>query len=252
MERVSFILEGSERRISALLNPESLEVRRWSGVRRRQLDGQDLSRPMAADDEVVLTSGGRTELTMQLLFDVGVSGSSGPPVSDVRQLTGPFRALAENIQRQGDRMVAPRVRFVWGKAWNVPGFVLEVAERFERFQPAGQPTRSWLTLRLRRALDEHELAPAHAASAAALDPALEFSGTPEDDAAPVHLVRGTEDGAAERLDLIAARHYGNPAYWRHIAEANDLEDPQETSPGDTLILPAAESLDRAPPSEDAP
>jgi nucleoid-associated protein YgaU len=40
----------------------------------------------------------------------------------------------------------------------------------------------------------------------------------------------------ERLDWIAYQEYGRAAYWRHIAETNDLADPTDIRPGQILQL----------------
>jgi hypothetical protein len=44
--------------------------------------------------------------------------------------------------------------------------------------------------------------------------------------------------AGERIDTIAAEEYGDPAKWRLIAAANDLDDPAVLRPGQALNLPA--------------
>jgi nucleoid-associated protein YgaU len=38
------------------------------------------------------------------------------------------------------------------------------------------------------------------------------------------------------LDWIAYQEYGAPAYWRHIAETNNLDDPKALYPGQILKL----------------
>jgi nucleoid-associated protein YgaU len=44
--------------------------------------------------------------------------------------------------------------------------------------------------------------------------------------------------AGDRLDLIAAREYGDAGLWRHIADANNLTDPGRLNVGQSLIIPA--------------
>lgn len=151
MERVAFLIEATNQRLGCLLNPESLTLRRQAGiVPRRSATGQ-LTGAGLADDPLLFTGGGRTELELDLLFDVALAGSSIAS-EDVRDLTGPLWRLAENSA--GDdpagRNSPPRVRFIWGKAWNIPGVVVAVAERLEHFTAAGVPRRSWLRLRLLR------------------------------------------------------------------------------------------------------
>ena len=172
MERVTFLIERTGARVSCLLNPESLEARRTAGlIRREGAGGAILGRPRS-DDPVVAVGGGTTEFDLQLLFDVDVANEGRPPprhqidpvtgqvvspadpalapVIDVRSLTQPLWAMAENGEPIDGSLAPQRVRFIWGKSWNVPGVIVAVAERLERFDAAGVPQRSWLSLRLRR------------------------------------------------------------------------------------------------------
>lgn len=148
MERIAFLLEETGERIDCLLNPESFVVRRVAGVQPRRSIGGPLTGAALTDDPLLYTGGGRTELTLDLLFDISLA--TGPtPLTDVRMLTQPLWNLAEN--RTDDNSGKPTlVRFIWGKAWNVPAVVAAVAERYEYFTPEGIPQRSWLRLRLVR------------------------------------------------------------------------------------------------------
>jgi len=40
----------------------------------------------------------------------------------------------------------------------------------------------------------------------------------------------------QTLDWIAYQEYGDPAYWRHIAETNNLANPMDLRPGQALKL----------------
>jgi nucleoid-associated protein YgaU len=44
-------------------------------------------------------------------------------------------------------------------------------------------------------------------------------------------------GHGETLSGIAGRLYGDPAQWRPLAVANDLDDPINLAPGLTLVVP---------------
>jgi len=44
--------------------------------------------------------------------------------------------------------------------------------------------------------------------------------------------------SADRIDIIASEEYGDPGNWRPIAEANNLDDPEQLIPGHVLIVPA--------------
>ena len=100
MERVAFLIEDTNARIGCLLNPESLVIRRQAGVRPRRSGGGLVTGADLADDQLLYSGGGSTELTMNLLFDVSLAGSS-IAADDVRDLTGPFWRLAESSQAGG-------------------------------------------------------------------------------------------------------------------------------------------------------
>lgn len=48
--------------------------------------------------------------------------------------------------------------------------------------------------------------------------------------------------ASETLDWIAYKEYGNPAYWRYLAQANNLSDPRNLRPGQILRIPKFPAL----------
>ncbi len=242
MERVAFLVEETGERIACLLNPESVVVRRQAGVRPLGVGVGRLTGVEAADEALLYTGGGRTELELDLLFDVSLAGSS-LPVQDVRDLTHPLWQLAENVVGEGYRR-PPRVRFVWGKAWNVPAVVAAVAERLERFSPGGVPERSWLRLRLLRVVDRPGAATRETSSLPVLPAAAPPTSTtlflPEGAERNLrfHQLRGGGDGAGERLDQLAERYFGNPAMWRWIAAANAIADPLRPPANAVLAVPA--------------
>src|SRR5918992_121849 len=96
MERVAFLLEETGQRVGALLNPESVVVRRQAGVRRRRSVAGGLTGTALADDPLLFTGGGRTELELELLFDTSLVGSTMVS-DDVQGLTRPLWELAENV-----------------------------------------------------------------------------------------------------------------------------------------------------------
>ena len=217
MERVTFLVADTGSRISCLLNPEKLVRRRLAGLRTAVSGSGVLAGPAASDDVLISTGGGRTELDLELLFDVELTPAQAAPAAavDVRDLTKPLWDLAEN----GPTRTGPAaVRFCWG-LWNVLCVVTAVAEQLERFDASGTPGRSWLTMRLVRVPDPNP-APVQALHAT-LDPGI------------------TDDGTAggERLDELAARYYGAPWLWRLIAVANDLYDSPVAPAGRTLVIP---------------
>ena len=150
MERVAFIVERTGERIDCLLNPDTVVVRRSAGLRTRRTAGGLVTGTRLADDPLLATGGGRTEIELELLFDATIAGEDALPSGNVQDLTRPLWDLSENAVGDDDYGVPRQVRFVWGKTWNVLALVAAVAERFERFTMTGVPERSWLHLRLAR------------------------------------------------------------------------------------------------------
>ena len=233
MERVAFLIEQTNERLSCLLNPETLIIRRAAGIRPRQSSGGQLTGVGLSDDPLLYTGGGRTELELDLLFDITLLGSS-VETPDVRNLTAPFWNLAEN--RGGGYAAPPILRFIWGKYWNIPVVVAAVSEKLENFSPDGAPGRSWLRMRLLR-VREPAAQPAPPVQTDA-PPSLEGIDT---ELAPERL-QFHEVSGGDRLDEIAAQFYGVPGYWRVIAEFNGLADPFALQAGMVLVIPPAPQL----------
>jgi len=229
MERVAFLIENTGERIGCLLNPRSLTIQRTAGVRPRQTISGPVSGGWLTDDPLLFTGGGRTELTLELLFDVTIAGST-VQTSDVRELTRPLWELTERTSASDSGFPRyPQVRFVWGKAWNVPGVIVAVAERLEHFTAEGEPRRSWLRMRLVRVAEpdvsddpESSLLPMTLAP-------------PEQGEEVFHEVMGDE-----RLEDLAAAYYGDPSLWRLIADANSIDDPLHVPAGTVLRIPPPE------------
>ena len=254
MERVAFLLERTGERLVCLLNPESLTMRRTAGVRPRSSAGGSLRGAGLSDDPLVYTGGGITELLLDLLFDVTLADVSAPP-EDVRTLTRPLFELAEGGVAPDGFTEPPVVRFVWGKQWNIPGVVTAVAERLEQFTPEGAPQRSWLRMRLVRVSEptgsRAATAPPPLADLEDLDIPPELMDVHEviGGGPPREAGSGSEDSseieggpAAERLDEIAWRRYGDCRFWRIIAGFNQIENPLDIPAGSLLRLPPLSAL----------
>lgn len=258
MERVAFLIEESNERLRCLLNPETLVIRRTAGVRPHPAISGQLTRTGLTEDPLLYTGGGRTEWQLDLLFDVALAGSS-ITTEDVRELTAPLWRLAENTASQSGQRRPPQVRFLWGKAWDIPAVVVAVAEQFEQFLPSGIPQRSWLRLRLWR-VDEAAEPPVvtsqlsvSSEQLAVVSETVGLTETlPEEMPAPaedwgVHELMGggelaetgevEEAAVGERLDQLAYEYYGDAALWRLLAVANSVTDPLRLAAGALLRIP---------------
>ncbi|WP_026607995.1 hypothetical protein [Methylocapsa acidiphila] len=276
MQRVLFLIEQTGERISALLNPERLEFTRRSGFRAASHATGAITGVGLSDDLVIATGGGATELTLDLLFDVdlteasigeGVGASAaldgfavdsngqglglqatediGRPV-DVRELTRPFWNLSENSFAQGRRGAPPQVRFIWGRSWNVPGVIVAIAERFERFDEEGRPRRSLLRMRLRRVAEldvdtGKGVGTGLPSPSTSVTPFFEPPTAPSPElleAADRIEISTDENGLPNlRLDQLAAEVYGDPSLWRYVAAFNGIEDPLHLTGGMAIAVP---------------
>jgi len=181
-----------------------------------------------------------TEILLDLLFDVSLVEST-TATEDVRDLTRPLMELAEGQESEDGYGQVPLVRFVWGKSWNVLGVVAAVSERLEYFTSNGAPQRSWLRMRFLRTGDSS------AAGSEGSDDDLSLDDLPDEIDVPpdelnAHQITGAGEepeggGSTERLDEIAALHYGNPAWWRLIATFNDIDNPWDIAAGRLLMIP---------------
>ena len=253
MDRAAFLIESTNERIRCLLNPDSVLIRRTAGVRPARSATGHLTGTGLVDDPLLYTGGGRTELQLDLLFDVEIAGSS-ITTTDVRDLTAPLWNLAESASGQGsaDNTYGtsyggpPIVRFVWGKSWNIPGVVSDIAERLEQFTAEGVPQRSWLRMRLLRVSEPESPPPERGIliPGEIVDAAQQVAA--QDEEADLEEIRthevlgGSSEGDAtqgERLDEIAARYYGDPSLWRLIATFNNVSDPDHLTPGTILRIP---------------
>src|SRR5437764_14761554 len=97
MKTAAFLTEATGERIGCLLNPASVVLRRRAGVVPRHSPGGKLTGSNLADDPLLYTGGGQTELWLELLFDINVAGST-IPAENVQDLTRPLWQLAENSE----------------------------------------------------------------------------------------------------------------------------------------------------------
>ena len=146
MERVSF-LSPDGIHVACLMNPEEIVITRTAGTTVQKTAGASLTRQ---NDPVQRLSGGTTRLVLKLLFDATLSNATSLP-GDVRALTEPLWKLSAESGRHFD--YSRKIRFMWGKNWNIPGDIESISERLEQFTGQGAPQRAWLTVSFVAAID---------------------------------------------------------------------------------------------------
>ncbi|MET9461228.1 hypothetical protein ABZY05_40330 [Streptomyces canus] len=191
-------------RWQALLNPTELSFSRKNLYQATQSAGT--SAPQQS-----FSGGEPDQVQIDLLLDgtgvVGEPGSIGPLLD----------ALLELTRFQGDTHQPYYVHAHWGR-FSFRGILTQADVTYKLFDRAGEPLRATVKLSLKEALSAEETA------------AQDRPSSP--DLRQTWLV---EDG--QTLDAIAARVYGDPAYWRPLAAANRLANPRGLRTGQLLVLP---------------
>ncbi|KAB0681334.1 hypothetical protein [Aureimonas leprariae] len=257
MERIAFLVEKTGEQIFCLLNPETVVVRRSAGLRGRRLASGAVTGLALTDDPLIATGGGTTEIDLDLLFDIDLdqdlkrraaeaatdASVAAPPfdleLADVRNLTRPVWNLAENGEGFDGFGAPPAVRLIWGRAWNIPGVVISVAEKFERFAPDGRPQRSWLRLRLRRVDSEKAASPAPLSATTQFELPLPDAVGRDGEARSTGVTLMPDEFGipSPRIDEIVAGHYGDLGPLAAVLAFNEIEDPLNVAEGQVLILP---------------
>ncbi|MFQ5380402.1 MAG: peptidoglycan-binding protein [Dehalococcoidia bacterium] len=164
------------------------------------------------------TGGDPIALKMQLFFDTHEAGK------DVRtEYTNDLWELAMVDSSRRDSRTQqsspPICEFQWGSMWSFRAVVTNISQKFTLFKEDGTPTRATVDLSLKQAEDPDD---------------FPFQNPTSGGAAGhrTHVVR-----QGDRLDFIAAEEYGEARHWRHVAEANGIDDPFTLRPGAVLALP---------------
>jgi nucleoid-associated protein YgaU len=212
LEKLRIKNEDTLQEFSVLFNPTeySLEAgAKWSEQEKR---GQT--------PELQYAGAERKKLTLDLFFDTYESRT------DVREHTVKVSNL---LVFNKDRHRPPKLTLSWGQA--APGgpfadlpfccVLQSLKQNFTLFLPTGTPVRAKLSASfLQFSLPLEELKKNERSSA---------------DKTKTYLVK-----QGDTVSGVAALFYKDPTQWRHIARANDVENPRELPAGMSLKIPAYE------------
>jgi hypothetical protein len=215
----AYLQTETGRRIDCLFNPAELTISKsnsWTPVK-----GKGRNTPQLRFQE-----GQSGSMTMSLTLDTTADGS------DVTRHTNALLELMRvdtglaGSDSQRNRARPPWVQFHWGDLHSFKAIVERLQIKFTYFASTGVPLRAKADLTLKQYEDEQAWG--------AQNPT---SGTPLP-----HRLHHVRPG--ETLDRIASSHYGDPARWRLLAEANGVIDPLALRPGDTLVIPEPKGVRR--------
>ncbi|MEO8539204.1 MAG: peptidoglycan-binding protein [bacterium] len=164
------------------------------------------------------TGGEAAALTLKLLFDTSDTGEDvrAKYTNDLWDLAMVNKAKIDSTTNKGR---PPKCIFEWGSAWSFEAVVTSISTNFTMFLEDGTPTRASVDISLKQAKD----------------PGRFPAQNPTSGGVAGHKRRVVQQ--SETLDLIASQEYGNASDWRHIAEANGIEDPMRVRAGMVLNLP---------------
>jgi nucleoid-associated protein YgaU len=212
------VLDGANQGkvITVLFNPTEYTFDRSNSYKETPIPG--LGAPL-----LQFVNGEADRLSMDLFLD-DYTDPRGP-TSLQRQETDPLgkrlRDLTALLEIDRDLHAPPPVRFNWGPM-EFTAVIEKIGRKVTMFHPDGAPARVTLSVSFKEYRTLRQL--------------IENPRRESADKTKRRVVVGSES-----LWLIAAREYDDATEWVRIANANDLDDPREISPGDWLELPPIEN-----------
>jgi hypothetical protein len=208
-----------------MFNPKELSIEKSNQFAEVNIPG--LSSPL-----IQFVHGNGRTLTLDLFFDTYEKGTYEKR-TDVREFTDRITGWDAGIMHSklpdkpkglmdiDSELHAPPVcQFIWGK-FLFPCIIERITKKFTMFLPEGIPVRATLSVTLKEYRE--------------VDVQIKEIDTHSADLAKMWTVT-----QGDNLWSIAAREYGNPADWRLIAEANDIDNPRILYPGQNLRIPVKE------------
>jgi hypothetical protein len=170
---------------------------------------------MGSDTPRLAYGGGKSDdLTITLLFD-----TTSKKGKDVRDEYKNLVDMAKVDKTKKDATTGlsepPKCRFQWGKFLAFNAVITSLKQKFTLFTSTGTPLRAEVTVTLKQVGEK----------------AKPQNPTSRSQARRVWVVQ-----EGDRLDWIAHKEYGDATHWRHIAETNHLDTPNDLQPGQVLIL----------------
>jgi nucleoid-associated protein YgaU len=191
------------KRWKVTFNPAEYSLQKGNQFSNTPLPG--LSNPILS-----FVNGDADVLTMDLFFDTYTDMGS----SDVREETGKISLLLDIDPKLH---APPPVLFVWGPL-RFKAVIERLTQRFTMFREDGVPVRATLNVTFK----EYKT----------IDDQLNPKPNESSDWSKRRVVAQND-----RLCLIAAAEYEDPAVWRVIADANNIDNPRLLQPGLEILLP---------------
>ncbi|MEV4319586.1 hypothetical protein [Actinocrispum sp. NPDC049592] len=199
LSKATIVNTHSGERVPVMYNPDEYRIEQRNEI-------AEIGVPGLAVSPVQYVRGMARALTMELFFD------TYERAADVR---GHTQRVVSLLNPAPGTFAPPVLLFVMGR-FAMQCVLAEADQHFTMFLPDGTPVRARMSVRF----TEYVRVELEVSSGL-------FIGPP------------TVHNIAERdtLPNLAATYLGDPARWREIAEANDLDDPLRLAPGKRLAIP---------------
>lgn len=208
------VLDGAKKDqvIEVLFNPAEYSFDRSNAFKATAVPG--LGSPL-----IQFINGEADQLSMELFLDDYTDPASRQTTATKQSVEDRLKVLGDLLNIDRELHAPPPVRFAWGP-FEFTSVIEKLGRKVSLFQPDGKPARARLSVNFKeyRTLRDQLNSPRRQSTTMR------------------RVVVGLDS-----LWALAAREYNDPAQWKLIAEANDLDDPREIVPGQWLILPPLEN-----------
>ena len=211
LAKIKIMVEHTGESFNVLFNPEEYTINKDNNFASQAIPG--LSGPL-----LQFVHGNMRTLEMELFFDT--YDTKTLPKQDVRDLTN----RVVNLTAIDPELHAPPILRVSWASLQFRCVLARVSQKFILFADDGKPVRARLNVTFNEFIDAEREAKEISRQTA------NFS--------KIHIVT-----QGEMISLIAAKHYDNAQVWRPIAIMNDLVDPRDLFPGQSLRIPALPFID---------
>jgi len=211
MKKLIIKNEDNNEELECLFNPTEYTIAKAISWDPKKQTGKNVGK-------VEFTGGAPRTINFELLFDV-FEEKDADVNTHVNKLWAMAMVDEDTKQRKSKRNRPPFLSFTWGAHWSFKATITSLSVRYTLFRESGTPCRATATVQLQEYLD------------------------PKDKKGQNPTSRG-EAGITSRevrphdtLAWIAFEEYGDATLWRHIASANNIEDPLGIEPGQVLAIP---------------
>jgi hypothetical protein len=207
-EKAKIINLNNSKEVECHFNPAEFTIAKMAKWRPKESSGRDTPR-------LVYSGGEAQDMTITFLFDTTATGGDRDVRDEYKELINMVKVDRSKENRTTGQGEPPKVRFHWGNFLAFDAVITKLDQKFTMFAPQGTPVRSEVTVTFKQVGEETR-------------------GQNPTTRTETRKTRVVLEG--ETLDWIAYQEYGDTAYWRHIAETNNLDDPLALYPGQILKL----------------